>query len=115
MSTTERHPMWRPKFTEVSAQCASCPFKMGNNPEFGEVVNRLRRKDGQAKPATVREVGQARLALMMEFEECGHGDFICHGTAYDRDMNQLPRGSFRQCAGASQWWQERTMNRKPKT
>jgi hypothetical protein len=105
MSAAQRHPHWRPKFPEVPSQCASCPFRFGNHEEFGAVVNRLRRLDGKDKPATKREVGRARLALLAEFDGCGHGDFICHGTAYDKDMNTRPQAEFRQCAGASRYWQ----------
>lgn len=91
--------LWRPKFSEMTAQCPSCPFRVGNDKEFGEVCSRLRNKDGLNGKVTKAIIRFARLALLMDMDKTG--DFLCHQTAYDSDMNQRPQRDWRQCAGAT--------------
>ncbi len=97
MSTDHRW-MWQPKFPEVPVQCASCPFRVGNDKEFGEVLARLRSKFDMPGKITKADIGHARLRVRFDSD---HGDFVCHHTAYDAQMNQRPSTDFRQCAGAT--------------
>lgn len=101
--STDLHPGWRPKRQEVASQCASCPFRVGNNVEFGEVANRLRRAEGIMRPASREDVGFARLSLFMEAVE--GGDFACHCSVYNADMSKRPMSEWRQCKGATQAYQ----------
>jgi hypothetical protein len=36
-----------------------------------------------------------------------HGDFVCHHTAYDGEMNNRPVTDYRQCAGATEAFRAR--------
>lgn len=100
--------LWMPKRTELKEPCASCPFRQGNDDEFGEVVNRLRKANGMGKlpfhiPEGRRVLDDVRLSLEREVEEHG-GEFVCHQTAYrldDDDMKMRDEAAWRQCAGAA--------------
>lgn len=93
--------LWHPRAPELTVQCASCPFRKGNNAEFGAVLNRIRTKAGMKGECSKRDVGKARLQVMVDVMD--RGDFICHGTAYDAQMNQRPVTEFRQCPGATKF------------
>lgn len=93
----------------LPVQCASCPFRDGNNAEFAVIVNRLRKKAGmrQVLP-TSKLVQQARSKVRVETAMIGTGRFACHHTAYDEDMNVRPLNEHRQCPGAVEFltkWQ----------
>ena len=92
---------WTPKRPEVPAQCASCPFRVGNDKEFGEVLQRLKDKEagGPAPKVTKRDIGFARLQIWGDTH--GWGDFYCHGTVYTPEMQQRPVGEWMQCKGAA--------------
>ena len=91
--------LFRPKLPELKEQCPSCPFRDGNNAEFGAVVARLRRSFGDDTPVTPFDIGYARIegrkTAMLT------GDFVCHCTAYDKDGKLKPRTEHRQCPGAT--------------
>lgn len=91
--------MFRPKLKELDEQCPSCPFRKDNPVEFGEIVARLREKHGIPGTPHPMDVLKSR----MEVRQTGlqTGDFICHCTAYDKDMNEKPASSHRQCPGAT--------------
>jgi hypothetical protein len=92
---------WRPKYKEREAQCASCPFLDGNDEEFAKVVNALRRsRDPDARPATKARVRNARISVRLDVL-MGHGDLVCHGTAYGPGMIPAPQKDWRQCPGAT--------------
>jgi len=96
--------LWTPKRREVPAQCASCPFRVGNDKEFSGILSKLKAKLG-LKPSVKRpEVVAARCQVRMDLEHTG--DFACHHTAYDEAMNERPASEHRQCAGATRWFRE---------
>jgi hypothetical protein len=101
--------MFLPKLKELDEQCPSCPYRDGNNKEFGVIVNRLRKRHGIPGAATSWQIGVARI----EVRQTGlvTGDFVCHCTAYDQDMNLKPADQHRQCPGATKAFRES----KPKT
>lgn len=94
--------LWRPKIAELPTPCASCPFRVGNDAEFGGVVKRLRDAQGITGPCTKRIVGFARASIMMDTR--ARGDFACHGTAYDTEMEMRPAAELRQCPGAAKFY-----------
>lgn len=92
--------LFRPKLPELPEQCVSCPFRSGNDKEFSEICVRLamtRPEDGPPAPVTV-----ARARIRMETTL--RGEFICHGTAYTRDMALRPQSDHKQCPGATKWF-----------
>lgn len=96
--------MWEPKLPPVAAQCASCPFRTDNDKEFGGVIARLREKLGMPGKVTAACIRHARFHTRIDAE---NGDFICHGSAYDAEMNQRPATDHRQCAGATEAYRAR--------
>ena len=97
MSAPKDHrALWQPKFPEVAKQCASCPFRIG----------RLRVKFGMPSKVHAEDIRHARFCVRMDAE---HGDFVCHHTAYDGEMNQRPVTDYRQCAGATQAFRARVV------
>lgn len=99
--------LWRPKFCEMPEQCASCPFRIGNNAEFGAVVERLRAAEGIVGTLTKKIVGFARTALWMDAVRTG--DFMCHCTVYDANMQIRPMADWRQCKGATHVYRTGTL------
>lgn len=85
----------------LPVQCASCPFKDGNDEEWAAVVNKLRVKHG-LRPVKVKSriVKHARTAVRIETGMIGTPQFACHGTAYDDKANLRPYSEHRQCPGA---------------
>ncbi len=53
----------------------------------------------QSLKVTAREVAGARRQLLIEASQ--RGDFSCHQSAYDADMNVKPYREHRQCPGAA--------------
>jgi hypothetical protein len=105
MSAPKDHrALWQPKFPAVAKQCASCPFRIGNDKEFGEVIRRLRVKFGMPSKVHAEDIRHARFCVRMDAE---HGDFVCHHTAYDGEMNNRPVTDYRQCAGATEAFRAR--------
>lgn len=96
--------LWRPKLTEVNEQCVSCPFAKDNDAEFGEILSRLREFYRMDRTVTPFDIGFARLEIEKECTD--RGDFSCHNTAYDANMNQKPRKKHRQCKGASEHYRK---------
>lgn len=94
------HQLWRPKLPEMAHQCPSCPFRVGNDVEFGAVCAQLRKKEGLRGKVTKSIIRFARLMLLVDLNKTG--DFICHQTAYDGEMNPNPQSNWRQCVGATQ-------------
>jgi hypothetical protein len=94
-------PQWTPKRKEMSKQCASCPFKDGNNEEFGRVMKTLA-VHHDIDPRTV-DVDESRYLVRKDVESMG--DFICHETAYDflNHMTMLPEARNKQCPGATKF------------
>ena len=97
--------LWKPKRPEAK-QCAGCPFRVGNDKEFGAIVRALKKKAGVTIGATVQ---QARAAVYMDvIGPGGSGDFICHSTAYGPGMELRHPSEHRQCPGASELWKKAT-------
>lgn len=94
--------LFQPKFPECKVQCPSCPFRTGNNKEFGEIVNRLETSVGLPGRVTRRQIGSVRLRIMSDVGQ--RGDFACHLTAYNPDMTRKPTSEFRQCKGATEFY-----------
>lgn len=93
--TKNYRKMWRPKLPEMPEQCVSCPFRSGNDKEFGEVISRLQK----GQPATTGQILHARVQLKIETSQ--FGDFSCHQSAYDKKMKVKPHREHKQCPGAS--------------
>lgn len=95
--------LWRPKLRELPQQCASCPFREGNDKEWMEVLNRLAKANGEPEVTKLR-AHQARAQILEETSKLG--DFMCHGSVYDQEMDRRPPSEHRQCPGATQWHKE---------
>ncbi len=89
-----------PKMPEVKTQCASCPFRVGNAKEFSDVVFKLHQNglcitvDPEQMRESVLRDGMLR------------GEFYCHCTVYDKNMQKTSFEEWRQCAGATRWFKE---------
>ena len=95
--------LFRPKLKELPEQCASCPFKDGNDKEWGDVHKRLAAASGVEKPLDPRI---SRWKVRDEIINGFSGDFFCHGTAYNYDMTRRPMSEARQCPGATKLFVE---------
>lgn len=95
---------WLPKQQELPEKCVSCPFREGNDEEFGAVCERLRDSEDnpfRGMPLTKEDaVANARESIREQTARLG--DFSCHCTVYNADMTQKPRSEWRQCPGASE-------------
>lgn len=91
--------LWKPRFPELPEMCASCPFREGNDQAFGDILTRIKKKHGERRPATAREITTARAKV--KFDRLFSGEFCCHNTVYDAQMNVQRRGHWKQCAGAA--------------
>lgn len=123
-------PNWKPVFPEVEHQCASCPFRDGNEKEWAGVVDALKRKSEQSIEAIDR-LGQrlvtpdpetCRANVRASIDSKG-ANFVCHGTAISfsggeatfrpgfRDamktdsLDDVDRegSQLKQCIGATRW------------
>lgn len=93
---------WMPRMPILSDQCASCPFREGNDPEFGEVVGKLAATMDLEEVDNQDRTDMARARIK---RDCTHsGEFACHHTAYNEDMSEKPRSEHRQCPGAAEWY-----------
>lgn len=92
----EARKLWRPKRKEMPEQCISCPFRTGNDAEFKAVLDKL----VQANGGGFADPDQARFMIRKELTQMG-GDFICHQSVYDKDMNRRDHREHRRCPGAS--------------
>lgn len=94
-----------PKREELKEQCKSCPFREGNDLDFGDVLNKLRVSAGKKSLRGWDVVSMAVQAKEQIREEVRlNGEFICHHTAYDASGDKLVNKkseSFRQCPGAT--------------
>ncbi len=91
-----------PKLKELKEQCASCPFRRGNDKEFGEIVRRICKSTKQrfSKFQVTFARGQIEIDCMDRI------DFACHCTVYDDEMNLKSTQDRRQCPGASQFYRQ---------
>lgn len=100
-----RRTFWRPKRPEVPAQCISCPFRTGNDKEFGDILKKLAIGLNHKRKVGPKTIIAARFRVKMECHE--QGDFVCHGTAYEADVTtQRPVTEQRQCVGATEWFRK---------
>ncbi len=87
---------------EVRRQCASCPFREGNDRELGDFLVGARicsRSNSRKRVKAIREeVKRDTLA--------NDGGFSCHHSAYTKDGEDRPERSHRQCKGASKFFVE---------
>lgn len=90
---------WLPRQPELPEQCVSCPFREGNDPEWSTIVTKLRKALGVRGPVTQEVLDHARAKARKDLEFSG--EFACHLTVYDADMNRKPDNEGRQCRGAS--------------
>lgn len=81
--------------------CASCPFRKDNDEAFGEVIQKLRTSRGDLSPVTPFDIACVRESIRRE-RRYG-GDFLCHATVYDKEM-QADTSSGLQCPGASEYY-----------
>lgn len=96
-------PMARaiPKFPLLPVQCASCPFRSGNDEELGEVVRRLRKKWDMSQKVGPADIAHTR--KMLRIDAYRAAEFLFHGSVYDAEMNERPRHEHRGCPGAVEW------------
>lgn len=99
--------MWTPQRQEAAAQCASCPFRLGNDQEFAPVVAKLREQAGLKGPVKLLHILGTRLAVFEDLKI--RGDFSCHSTVYNPDMTQKDQSQWRQCPGATKAYKTRTV------
>lgn len=97
--------LWIPKRPEVKKQCASCPFKKGNDTQFKSVIVSLRKQAGEKKPVTKLDIVTARMRIEDDVEFIG-GDFSCHATVYGPDMELKPEKEWKQCSGATKFYRK---------
>lgn len=102
MTKKQARKLWLPKFKEVDRQCDSCPFDVSPSNKFAITVGRLLRAIGIHRKPTKQEIARARASVMEDVSRAG--EFVCHGTAYDKDMKLQPVEKFRQCKGASKFF-----------
>ncbi len=93
--------VWMPRYKELETACASCPFGEGNDKEWAAKVKQLADKAGEENPADPR---MARNRIKSELANAPSGDFICHGSAYDTEMDRRDMKQARQCPGASAYY-----------
>lgn len=109
ISPTQRkaaRKLWRPKRPEVPEQCASCPFRVGNDTEFAKIVRILRQQSGIVGGITKAIVRFARMSIRMDVSAQG-GDLACHYSAYDLQTGKTrPSQDWKQCKGASEFYRE---------
>lgn len=91
--------LWRPKMPMLKEPCASCPFRDGNDTEFLKIVRKLAASRGRPAPQTPHE---ARGNIKAEAES--RGDFACHHTVYDENMDVKPFETHKQCPGAAEYF-----------
>lgn len=91
--------MWHPKRAECKEQCPSCPFKDGNDTEFGRVLARLKYAEFGDLTITKQDIQFARIRIKLDTSRLG--DFSCHHSAYDGDMKLKDQREHRQCVGAT--------------
>lgn len=105
MADHNHRKLFIPKLPELPEKCESCPFRDGNDAEFSVIVARI------AVRQTDVPIGKMRLALAahrarhnIRVQVSHQGEFHCHHTAYDRDMNVRPEREHRQCPGATEFY-----------
>jgi hypothetical protein len=93
--------LWRPKLEAMPVQCVSCPFRIGNNKEFGAICDKL--------DPSIRTLNTLQRAIRIEAARYNvreqvsvFGDFSCHQSVYNPDMTTRPYREQRQCPGASE-------------
>lgn len=91
--------LFRPKLSELKEQCPSCPFREGNDKEFGAICMSLASLHQEEYPAPLA-VARRRI----QEEVARFGDFICHCSAYNGDMSLKVTKENRQCPGATKWF-----------
>lgn len=87
-----------PKFPLMPAQCASCPFKVGNDAELGAVILGLRKKFGMRETVHAADIKHTRMRLRIDAQSAQN--FLCHASVYDREMDEKPRHEHRTCPGS---------------
>lgn len=100
-SLPERNPrsLWLPKFKMLPEKCSSCPFRDGNDKEFGAIMQKLADSAGIDAEVSVHE-SRGRIKAEVEHQ----GDFLCHGSVYDKKMGKRPQVEHRQCPGAADYF-----------
>lgn len=93
---------WMPRLRPMEQQCASCPFKDGNDKEFGAIHRRLAAAAGV--PVHPVSVLTSRMRVRADIANAPSGDFICHSSAYTPEMTRRPMTQARQCPGATEFY-----------
>lgn len=97
-SVLKGRSLFRPKHKEVNEQCVSCPFRAGNDKEFGKILDKLAELHGVKRNST-------KFSRLMVLQEATiNGEFVCHYTAYNTDWSSKDQSEHRQCVGATQWF-----------
>lgn len=91
-----------PKMKEVSEQCASCPFRIGNDEEFRAILTKLRASKGL--PGEITKSQAVRSRAMIHDDCANQGEFRCHHSVYNPDMTIKSVSEHRQCLGATKWF-----------
>ncbi len=74
------------------------------------MVQRLWEKMCRPGRVSAFQVGVSRMEVMLDVAV--RGDFACHCTVYDEDMNQNETKDFRQCPGATAYYLREQEKRK---
>lgn len=97
--------LWRPKLKECAEQCASCPFREGNDDEFRKAVEGF--FPGVLLDDNAVAIARERIRGDLKFS----GDFICHCTIYKAKGKLREVQERRQCPGATKYYRESPDNR----
>ncbi len=102
---------FEPNRDEVRRQCASCPFRLGNEVAFAaflDGVDLVQNRSPAEVTAHYRGVS----------ESCtvdGQGNFACHSTVYTANGKERPLHTWKQCKGATAYYRERLKEVRAKT
>ena len=95
--------LFRPKHPQRKEQCASCPFRKGNDEAFEAVVQKLARvEDGEELRGERLKQRAVQARTRVHMDVLTSGDFACHLTVYTPAMQiREDRNHRRQCPGAT--------------
>lgn len=87
----------------METQCLSCPFRKGNDAEFGAFMAKIRKLNNVPEPKTEGDKFFATFFARDKVHKdiATLGDFLCHHTVYTPEMQMTDQEQWRQCPGAS--------------
>ncbi len=97
---------WLPRHPVLKDSCVSCPFRKGNDAEFGGILEKLSLKNGYDGVSVGMPLDLPRARRIVCADVDLTGTFICHLTAYTPEMELRDPSEHRQCAGAAEWFRK---------